>query len=349
MKILVSAAKTGGHIFPAIAVGNELKHNGHDIVFIGSGAPIEINALKKTSFSYYLISMEGFRGKNFLGKIKSLLLIPISIFKILKIIRNEKVDAMIGFGGFITVPVGIAFYISRKPIFIHEQNAVLGSANKLLGKFSKIIFSAFKLKETFKNTCITGNPIREEFRIDIPKEDYSEITKIYITGGSQGSEYINTNIPMAFKGLSKKILVKHQCGKGKDKDLKVLYKKFNIEAKVKDFYENPESLISWSDFVISRAGALSVSEVTSLSKGLLMIPLPSAIDNHQFYNAKHIEDLNMGLIHEEKDGLDALKKKISTIVNQKTYNTWKIHRNKKHLDSASIIAGKVIEYLEQMK
>ena len=185
MKILVSAAKTGGHIFPAIAVGNELKNNGHDIVFIGSGSPIEINALKKTSFSYYHISMEGFRGKNFLGKIKSLLLIPISIFKILKIIRNEKVDAMIGFGGFITVPVGIAFYISRKPIFIHEQNAVLGSANKLLGKFSKMILSAFKLKETFTNTCINGNSIREEFRTDIPKEDYSEITKIYITGGSQ--------------------------------------------------------------------------------------------------------------------------------------------------------------------
>jgi UDP-N-acetylglucosamine--N-acetylmuramyl-(pentapeptide) pyrophosphoryl-undecaprenol N-acetylglucosamine transferase len=253
---------------------------------------------------------------------------------------------MIGFGGFITVPVGIAFLISRKPIFIHEQNAVLGSANKLLGKFSKIIFSAFKLKETFKNICITGNPIREEFRTNTPKENYSEITKIYITGGSQGSEYINTNIPMAFEGLSKKILVKHQCGKGKDKYLKDLYKKFNIEAEVKDFYENPESLISWSDFVISRAGALSVSEVTSLSKGLLMIPLPSAIDNHQFYNAKHIEDLNMGLIHEEKDGLDILKKKISTIVNQKTYNTWKINRNKNHLESASIIAGKVIEYLK---
>ena len=97
MKILVSAAKTGGHIFPAIAVGNELKHNGHDIVFIGSGAPIEVNALKKTSFHYHFISMEGFRGKNFFEKIKSLLLIPISIFKILKIIRNEKVDAMIGF------------------------------------------------------------------------------------------------------------------------------------------------------------------------------------------------------------------------------------------------------------
>ena len=158
--------------------------------------------------------------------------------------------------------------------------------------------------------------------------------------------YINTNIPLAFEGLSKKILVKHQCGKGKDKDLKDLYKKLNIDAEVKDFYENPESLISWSDFVISRAGALSISEVTSLSKGLLMIPLPSAIDNHQFYNAKHIEDLNMGLLHEEKDGLDALKKKISTIVDQKTYNTWKKNRNENHLESASIIAGKVIEYLE---
>lgn len=349
MKILVSAAKTGGHIFPAIAVGNELKNNGHDIVFIGSGASIEISAIKKTSFSYHRISMEGFRGKNFLGKTKSLLLIPISIFKILKIIKNEKVDAMIGFGGFITVPVGIAFLISRKPIFIHEQNAILGSANKMLGRFSKIIFSAFKLKETFKNICITGNPIREEFRRNIPQEDYSEITKIYITGGSQGSDYINTNVPVAFEGLSKKILIKHQCGKGKNKDLENLYKKFNIDAEVKEFYENPESLISWSDFVISRAGALSVSEVTSLSKGLLMIPLPSAIDNHQLYNAKHIEDLNMGLIHEEKDGLDALKKKISTIVYKKKYNTWKINRNKNHLESASIIAGKVIEYIEQKK
>lgn len=293
--------------------------------------------------------MEGFRGKNFLGKMKSLLLIPISIFKILKIIKNEKVDAMIGFGGFITVPVGIAFLISRKPIFIHEQNAILGSANKMLGRFSKIIFSAFKLKETFKNICITGNPIREEFRRNIPQEDYSEITKIYITGGSQGSDYINTNVPVAFEGLSKKILIKHQCGKGKNKELENLYKKFNIDAEVKEFYENPESLISWSDFVISRAGALSVSEVTSLSKGLLMIPLPSAIDNHQLYNAKHIEDLNMGLIHEEKDGLDALKKKISTIVYKKKYNTWKINRNKNHLESASIIAGKVIEYIEQKK
>jgi len=349
MKILVSAAKTGGHIFPAIAVGNELKSNGHDIVFIGSGASIEISAIKKTSFSYHRISMEGFRGKNFLGKIKSLLLIPISIFKILKIIKNEKVDAMIGFGGFITVPVGIAFLISRKPIFIHEQNAILGSANKMLGRFSKIIFSAFKLKETFKNICITGNPIREEFRRNIPQEDYSEITKIYITGGSQGSDYINTNVPVAFEGLSKKILIKHQCGKGKNKELENLYKKFNIDAEVKEFYENPESLISWSDFVISRAGALSVSEVTSLSKGLLMIPLPSAINNHQLYNAKHIEDLNMGLIHEEKDGLDALKKKISTIVYKKKYNTWKINRNKNHLESASIIAGKVIEYIEQKK
>ena len=349
MKILVSAAKTGGHIFPAIAVGNELKSNGHDIVFIGSGASIEISAIKKTSFSYHRISMEGFRGKNFLGKMKSLLLIPISIFKILKIIKNEKVDAMIGFGGFITVPVGIAFLISRKPIFIHEQNAILGSANKMLGRFSKIIFSAFKLKETFKNICITGNPIREEFRRNIPQEDYSEITKIYITGGSQGSDYINTNVPVAFEGLSKKILIKHQCGKGKNKELENLYKKFNIDAEVKEFYENPESLISWSDFVISRAGALSVSEVTSLSKGLLMIPLPSAIDNHQLYNAKHIEDLNMGLIHEEKDGLDALKKKISTIVYKKKYNTWKINRNKNHLESASIIAGKVIEYIEQKK
>ena len=104
MKILVSAAKTGGHIFPAIAVGHEISKLGHDVIFMGSGEPIEVNALKATKFKYFVSSMQGFRGKNIFAKIKSLTLIPISVFTTIRIIRNEKIDAMVGFGGFITVP-----------------------------------------------------------------------------------------------------------------------------------------------------------------------------------------------------------------------------------------------------
>ena len=145
MKILVSAAKTGGHIFPAIAVGNEIARHGHEVVFMGTGEPIEVDALKTAKFKHFVVTMEGFRGKNFFNKIKSLLLIPKSIFSTTRIIRKENIDAMVGFGGFITVPIGLAFFLNRKPIFIHEQNSILGSANKLLSKIATINFTAFLL------------------------------------------------------------------------------------------------------------------------------------------------------------------------------------------------------------
>ena len=152
MKILVSAAKTGGHVFPAIAIGDELIKRGHQVIFLGSGAEIEKNALKDKKFSYYQISMKGFRGKSILNKISTLFLIPLSILKTIQILRKERIDAMIGFGGFITLPPAFAFLIMGKPIFTHEQNSVIGSANKVLSKFSKINFIAFPTISNIKNT-----------------------------------------------------------------------------------------------------------------------------------------------------------------------------------------------------
>ena len=111
MKILVSAAKTGGHIFPAIAVGNEITRLGHEVVFMGTGEPIEVDALKTSKFKHFVLVMEGFRGKNFFSKIKSLMLIPKSIFSTIRTVRKERIDAMVGFGGCITVPIGLAFFL----------------------------------------------------------------------------------------------------------------------------------------------------------------------------------------------------------------------------------------------
>ncbi|MDG2093307.1 MAG: UDP-N-acetylglucosamine--N-acetylmuramyl-(pentapeptide) pyrophosphoryl-undecaprenol N-acetylglucosamine transferase [SAR86 cluster bacterium] len=349
MKILVSAAKTGGHIFPAIAVGHEISKLGHDVIFMGSGEPLEVNALKATNFKYFISSMEGFRGKNFFAKIKSLSLIPISVFRTIKIIRNEKIDAMVGFGGFVTVPIGLAFFIARKPVFTHEQNSILGSANKFLSKISSINFTAFPLKTPIKNNIVCGNPIRENFKPTVGDLTSEDPIRIYITGGSQGAEYINTNLPKSLNEFKHKVLIKHQCGKDK-KDLVInLYKQFKIEAEVSEFYDNPEILIEWSDFVISRSGALTISEVTSMSRGILMIPLPSAIDNHQFHNAKYIEEINMGLIHEEKDNLKGLTTRLKEILDKKTYNEWKKIHNNNHHASASNIATQVIENINIKK
>ena len=347
MKILVTAAKTGGHIFPAIAVGLDLMKKGHEVVFLGSGAEIERSAVKDTGFAYFSIQMKGFRGKGILAKIMALFLIPKSIYNTASLIKKEKIDGMIGFGGFITVPSGIACFLMRKPLFTHEQNSVYGSANRLLSKIAMINFLGFPLNSQPRNTIISGNPIRDAFTSSSNNFEAREghAINIYVTGGSQGSEYINKNIPIAFKNSPHVINIKHQCGENKLDLVNELYQETELNFEVKEFYKNPESLIDWSDFIISRSGALSISEITSMSKGVLMIPLPSSIDNHQFYNAKHIESINMGIIHLEESGETALKEKIDSIISQRLFNKWKENNNMDHIKAAHTISTKVIESL----
>ena len=343
MKFLIVAAKTGGHIFPAVAVADEIKKNNFELVFLGTGSSIEEGAYDKFSSVFYKLQMEGFRGKSLLKKLKVIFQVIFNIFKVIKIIKKEKINAMIGFGGFITVPVGIACYVLNIPIFIHEQNAVMGSANKILSKISKINFLGMRIKN-IKNSVHSGNPIRTEFfqSSDLDNENVN----IYITGGSQGADYINENLPKALSKLTN-INVKHQCGKNNITKVRELYKKYGLSAEIYDFYKNPAEQILWSDFVISRAGALSLSEISSLQRGALMIPLPTAIDNHQFENAKSIVELGMGEIHLQNDSIEKLICKIENIISNQSYVNWKKQRNKDHKYAAKVITENIYKFLNR--
>jgi UDP-N-acetylglucosamine--N-acetylmuramyl-(pentapeptide) pyrophosphoryl-undecaprenol N-acetylglucosamine transferase len=338
MKILVAAAKTGGHIYPAIAVAEEFIKNGHEAMLLGTNSLIEKNAIQTVpGIEHQVINMQGFRGNGVFNKIFVLIQLPINIFKLLRIIYKNKIDSVIVFGGFITIPVTIAAAIMSKPIFVHEQNAVLGSANKLSSKFAKRIFLGMPLHDKIiNNTEIVGNPIRESFKASSHTDENNNI-KIYITGGSQGAKYLNDNIPTALKNLKYPISIKHQCGKGKKEEVSKLYEgSSNIE--IREFYNNPQELINWCDFVISRAGALSLSETVSMKKGLLMIPLPNAIDNHQLFNAEYIQKEGMGVIHEQKDGIQSLRDKIKLIIKEEKYLSWqKLTLKFNHQDATTII------------
>ena len=343
MKFLIVAAKTGGHIFPAVAVADEIKKNNFELVFLGTGSSIEEEAYDKFSSVFYKLQMEGFRGKSLLKKLKVIFQVIFNIFRVIKILKKEKINAMMGFGGFITVPAGIACYLLNVPIFIHEQNAVMGSANKILSKISKINFLGMRIKN-IKNSVHSGNPIRDEFFRSSDLD--SEHVNIYITGGSQGADYINENLPKALSKLTN-INVKHQCGKNNIIKVRELYKKYGVKAEIFDFYENPAEQILWSDFVISRAGALSLSEISSLQRGALMIPLPTAIDNHQFENAKSIVELGMGEIHLQNDSIEKLISKIENIISNQIYVNWKKQRNKDHKYAAKVITENIYRFLKR--
>lgn len=347
MKFLIVAAKTGGHVFPAAVIGKELIKKNHKVILIGTGSEIERNAFKELNTISYELSLEGFRGSNLINKIKFLFKALINIFKVIEIINKEKIDGMIGFGGFITIPAGIACWIRRKPIFIHEQNAVIGSANKFLKKISKIIFLGLPI-ENLKNAILTGNPIRESF-IDHKEylHDDKSVIKIYITGGSQGAEYINKEVPRIFKNLPYDIKIIHQCGKDNFQEVNNLYSLDRVNAEISEFYQNPIDKILWSDFVISRGGALSLSEITSLKRGIVIIPLPTSIDNHQVENAKSIENIKMGIMHEQKSHINQLQEKLKNIIENKIYLDWQNIKNNQHINASKRIVGHIENYISK--
>ena len=345
MKFLIVAAKTGGHVFPALAISEELIKSNHEVTILGTGSDIENKAFKDLNSRTFKLLIQGFRGNNALIKLKVLFQVFINIFKVIKILRNEKIDAMIGFGGFITVPAGLACWIIKKPIFIHEQNSVLGSANKILSKISKINFLGMPIKN-INNSIISGNPIRESFFNYDEEYENNRSINIYITGGSQGADYINKNIPKALKGFSN-INIKHQSGRNNSDKVKEIYQHNNIDAEVLDFYSNPQQQIFWSDFVISRAGALSLAEITSMNKGILMIPLPNSIDDHQLKNAESIQAEGMGIIHQQNDHIDSLVQKLEEIIINKYYDDWKKIIPKNHINAKKIILDNIQNYFTQ--
>ncbi len=343
MKFLISAAGTGGHVFPALEFSRECMSNSHEIIWVGTRTGIENKVVSK-NINLLTIPMRGFRGKSLSFKIISLIGLAASIFKCIFYIQKNNIDYVVCFGGYVSLPVGFSAWICRKPLFLHEQNAIMGSSNRILKKFSKKIFLGFSINESVvKKMMLVGNPIKN-LKIRSFINPPHDPLRLYVTGGSQGSEFINKNVPVALNALNMPLEVKHQSGNKKSIGIKESYSD-NISVEVKEFYDSPHDAILWSDFIISRAGALSLSEAISLRRGLVMIPLPTAIDNHQLLNAVNISNLNMGLVHEESESIESLTKKIKNIIEKKLYVKWsETQNNLDHFQAAGTMLSSILKF-----
>tara|TARA_B100002019_G_scaffold99438_1_gene85648 strand:+ start:39 stop:1073 length:1035 start_codon:yes stop_codon:yes gene_type:complete len=344
---MISATKTGGHVFPAVEVGKYFKSNNHNVFFFGSGSEIELKAIDGKNFKYFSQSIKSFRGKGLIGKFSVLFSLPLYVLRSIRIIKKNKIDAFIGFGGFATIPISIASYLCKIPVYTHEQNSVQGSANSLISNFAKINFLGMKTTKEISRSKFVGNPIRKDF-IFSPKNISSNSLNIYVTGGSQGARYINEVIPgllMEAAGI-KNLNIRHQCGRGQEGWVKNIYKK-NLgfqDVEVKEFFQSPSKNILWSDFVITRCGALSLSEISSMNRGMIMIPLPTSIDNHQLYNAKFFAENNMGIIHEQNNSVRDLQLKFNKIVKEEIFLSW----NGQNMIDHSKAAKKIYEEITKL-
>ena len=298
--ILIAGGGTGGHLFPAISIGEELEKHGINVYYIGSKYGIEKKFYIENNLKYFLINITGInRGYNLRSILKNLFFpinFIISYLQTLRLIIKYKPKAIIGTGGYcsgIPLLLGINFKI---PTFIQDQNSVPGLITKvLINKINKIFLGYKNLENLNKGNCIhTGNPIRKELIIKDKKESKKkmkfDVNKklIFIVGGSQGARPINIHI---MKNINFYIKNNYQIiWQTGNYDYELLKSKVKHNSiKIEKFINNISIPYSAADIVISRAGALAISELTFMSKAMILIPFPQAADNHQFLNAKSIE------------------------------------------------------------
>ncbi len=299
---LLMAGGTGGHIFPALAIAKLLQEQGESVVWLGSSNSMEAERVPAAGIPFYELSISGLRGK---GK-KTLLLAPFkllaSVWQAIKILRQVKPCRVIGFGGFASGPGGLAAWLLRIPLYVHEQNALPGMTNKSLSYLAKHVFTAFPqaFSGKAKVTCV-GNPVRETLlNLPPPKQRYAKRhgpLRILVVGGSLGAQVLNTTVPAAVGLLpdDKLPLVRHQTGKKQLEMTQALYAplyektpELREQVTVIDFIEDMAAALSWADLVICRAGALTLAELAVVGVASVLVPFPFAVDDHQTHNARFL-------------------------------------------------------------
>jgi len=324
-RIMIMAGGTGGHVFPALAVAEQLRSTGVDVIWLGTQRGIESRVVPEAGIELVTIPISGLRGKGILGWVLAPLRISYAIIMAVRIIIKWRPQALLGMGGFVTGPGGIAGWLLRKPILIHEQNAVAGMTNRILARFAKVVMEAFP--GTFAaNYCArqTGNPVRADIMaIAEPDKRYSEregALRVLIVGGSLGASVLNKTVPAAVKEFANHdIEIWHQTGRYELEETQQAYAaSTNLDTKVTAFILDMSEAYQWADLVICRAGALTVTELASVGVASILIPFPHAVDDHQTANARFLEHAGASiLIQQDRFNAVWLSERLNEFVNRR--------------------------------
>lgn len=301
-RFLMMAGGTGGHVFPALATARALEAKGHEVHWLGAVGGMEERLISDTGIPMSLIHISGLRGK---GKL-ALLAAPFRLMRALgeafTIMRRIRPDCVVGMGGFVTGPGGLAAWLTKTPLVIHEQNAIAGMTNRLLVRFSKTVLEAFPGSfGTEVITRCTGNPVREDLAtLPSPEErmagrsgesgEKNKPLRILVIGGSLGAQVFNQQLPEALAQLpeQERPQVRHQCGERHLEDARASYNEHGVSASVEPFIKDMAEAYGWADVVLCRSGALTVSELCAAGIGAVLVPFPHAVDDHQTKNGQQL-------------------------------------------------------------
>ena len=296
MKVLIAAGGTGGHIYPGIAVAKEIMSRDaeSEVLFVGTARGLEKKIVPENGFQLSLINIAGLKNVGLVGKIKGVSVLPKSFLEARRIIRQFRPHVVVGAGGYVSGPVLLMAAIMGLPTLIMDSNALPGFTNRRLAKFVDQAALTFEEAMPFfgKKGVVTGNPVRQEF-FEIEAKQITDEFHLLVFGGSQGSRAINNAMIEALEHLAKyegSLTITHQTGEADFESVRAAYSNLAFAAAdVRPFISDIFVEFGKSDLIICRAGATTCAELTAAGKASIMIPLPTAADDHQRKNAEALE------------------------------------------------------------
>jgi UDP-N-acetylglucosamine--N-acetylmuramyl-(pentapeptide) pyrophosphoryl-undecaprenol N-acetylglucosamine transferase len=305
--VLMMAGGTGGHVYPALAVAVELLDRGFRVEWVGTRRGLEARVVPAAGIRLHCLVVRGVRGKNLLWKVIGLFYLLLSTLQALWLVLRLSPQCVVGMGGYVAGPAAVAAWLLRKPLVIHEQNAVAGTTNRLLAPIATQVLAGFPgaFKPGVENTVV-GNPVRRELleRAATKQFDYRGQRPLHllVVGGSLGARPINELLPQALEDVltqsdKPQIDVWHQSGDAHLDAVREAYRSMaGASVKVAPFIEDMAAAYEWADLVICRAGALTVAELSIMGCPAILLPLPYAIDDHQSANARFLSQPGAGIL-----------------------------------------------------
>jgi UDP-N-acetylglucosamine--N-acetylmuramyl-(pentapeptide) pyrophosphoryl-undecaprenol N-acetylglucosamine transferase len=306
--ILIMAGGTGGHVYPALAVAHALQARSRDVVWLGTHRGLESRIVPAAGIDIEWISVKGLRRKGRLALLVAPFQLAWALLQSLAVILRRRPAAVLGMGGFVSGPGGVAAWLTRRPLVIHEQNAAAGMTNRLLARLARVVLQAFP--GSFNSSVhaeTVGNPVREDIAaVAPPHERYADrqgALRVLVLGGSQGALALNRAVPAALAQLDPAFrpIVRHQCGERTLDLAREAYAEHDVDVELLPFIDDMADAYAWADLVICRAGALTVAELCAVGVPALFVPYPAAVDDHQTANARPMADADAAVIIPESE------------------------------------------------
>lgn len=295
-RVLIAGGGTGGHLFPGIAVAQELRRRvGAEVSFVGSDYGIERTAVPAAGFEVDLLPVRGLRGRGPAEVVRGVGRVAKSLVGARRVLRARRPDLVVGVGGYASFPAVAAAALSRIPVVLLEQNAEPGLATKALAPFASRVCVTFPstARGLGPRAVVTGNPVRDFAaaggRTTDPASPDGRF-RVLVFGGSAGAHRLNSVVPDALARVGRPLAVEHQTGKTDRDAVEEAYRRLGLDARVRAFIDDMASAYARADLVVCRAGATTIAELTALGKAAILVPFPFAAGDHQRLNGQSLVD-----------------------------------------------------------